>query len=257
MAHVMAISNLKGGVAKTTTCYSLSASLAEAGMKVLAVDMDSQANLTMAAGLDPEKLDETIVELLVSELAKKPYDIQAILQNTTVDGLKILPSDVRLAGLERRLYDFQGYEYLLKRILGPDDAGYDMILMDCPPSLSAMTLIALTAADEVLIPAQCEYYAAKGLERLLYIIEVVRQKTNPKVSVSILPSMYDQRNRISRMVLSQLRQAFPKIVLDHVISVDTKLREAPAFGVPVTEYAPDSRAAEQFRGLAAEIIEKY
>ncbi|MBN1266605.1 MAG: ParA family protein [Anaerolineales bacterium] len=257
MARVLAISNQKGGVAKTTTCLSLGASLAAAGQQVLVVDLDSQANLTMAAGFDPDQLDETIVDLLMAEIEELPYDLDMILCTTTVEGLQLLPADVRLAGLERRLYEYPGYEYLLKKILHKKNPDYDMILLDCPPSLSALTLMALSTADEVLIPAQCEYYAAKGLERLLEIVEAVREKTNPALSAAILPTMYDQRNRICRMVLNQLQQGFPEMVLDHLIGIDTKLREAPALGEPITVYAPNTRAAEQYNALAAEILENH
>lgn len=255
MARIIAISNQKGGVAKTTTCLSLGASMAENGRHVLVVDLDSQANLTMAAGFDPDQLEETVVDLLLNAVEQQPCDFNSLLCSTVVQGLHLLPADVRLAGLERRLYDVTGYEYLLKEAFGQHGQAYDVILLDCPPSLSALTLMALTASDEVLIPAQCEYYAAKGLERLLEIVEAVREKTNPDLEARVLPTMYDQRNRICRMVLGQLRQAFPDMVLDHLIGVDTKLREAPALGEPITIYAPQSRAAEQYRSLAGELLD--
>jgi len=254
MARVIAISNQKGGVAKTTTCLSVGAGMAETGRQVLVVDLDSQSNLTMAAGFDPDQLAETVVDLLLNAMDGQPYDFDALLCSTAVAGLRLLPADVRLAGLERRLYEVAGYEFLLKQAIGEHGQDFDVILLDCPPSLSALTLMALSTADEVLIPAQCEYYAAKGLERLLEIVEAVREKTNPDLEAKVLPTMYDQRNRICRMVLGQLRQAYPDMVLDHLIGVDTKLREAPALGEPIMIYAPQSRAAEQYRRLVGELL---
>lgn len=255
MAFVYAISSQKGGVAKTTTCLSLGAGLAELDQRVLVVDLDSQADLTIATGLDPDRIDNTIVDLLITYLRKQQHNKGFPIYQTAVNGLHVLPADVRLAGLERKLYNIRGYEHLLSYILRQMEKPYNCIILDCPPSLGALTLMALSAADTVLIPAQCEFYAARGLERLLDIAEMIRDKTNPGLTTRVLPVMFDQRNQISRIILQKMRAAFPEEMVESLIAVDTTLREAPVLGEPITEYASESRAAAQYRALAKELLE--
>ncbi len=255
MAFIFAISSQKGGVAKTTTCLSLGAGMAEHGQRVLVVDLDSQADLTMAAGIDPDQVERTIVDLLVANLKQSAAKSETPIYPTRVEGLSILPADMRLAGLERKLYNVKGYEFLLKYVLQHLNHVCDTILLDCPPSLNAMTLMALSAADMVLIPAQCEYYAARGLERLLDIVDFVKKQTNPDLGVRILPIMFDQRNQISRILLKKLHTAFPDLMVKNLVSIDTNLKEAPVMGEPITLYAPESRAAEQYRLLSGELIQ--
>lgn len=254
MAFIYAISSQKGGVAKTTTCLSLGACMAESGQRVLVVDLDSQADLTLAAGLDPDNLDATIVDLMVYYLKDKTSGGTKPILPSKAERLDVLPADVRLAGLERKLYNIKGYEYLLKYVFQHFAPNYDSILLDCPPSLSALTLMALSTANMVLIPAQCEFYAARGLERLLDIVEYIRKQTNPGLGVRVLPIMVDQRNQISRILLEKMYQAFPEIMVHSIVTIDTKLKEAPVVGEPITMYAPESRAAVQYRSLAAELI---
>jgi chromosome partitioning protein len=260
MARVVAVSNQKGGVAKTTTCLSLGACLAELGRRTLVVDLDSQAHLTMAVGLDPDELEWTLADLLGPADAGTPADSAPangeMIQPTMVEGLDILPADVRLASIERFLYEQDGYEASLARVLAPWQAGYEYILLDCPPSLSALTLTALTAARRVLIPVQCEYFAARGLDRLLGIVAAVQERTNPDLTYHLLATMYDQRNNICQSVLEQLQAHFADHLLDTVIGVDTHLRECPVAGEPITVYAPRTRATEQYRQLAREFHTK-
>jgi chromosome partitioning protein len=253
MTHIIAVSNRKGGVGKTTTCLSLGACLAEMGLRTLVVDLDSQGDLTMAAGLEADAgdLEWTVADLLIPGDAN--VTPAAVIRPTVQKGLDILPADVRLAGAERFLYDQEGYEATLGRLLGWL-AGYDHILLDCPPSLGAITLMALTAADAVLAPIQCEYYAARRLVSLLDIIDAVRQRTNPGLGVMLVATLYDQRNLIARKVLEQLQTRFASRLFHTVIGVDTHLRECPVVGEPIIVYAPNTRASQQYRQLAREFI---
>lgn len=252
MSQIIAVSNQKGGVAKTTTSFSLGACLAELGRRTLVVDLDSQANLTMAAGLNADVLPWTIVDLLDSENITVPEAEAGAIYATKMEGLDILPADVRLAGIEHQLYDRAGYEALLTRVLAPWRDTYDYILLDCPPSLGTITLMALTTAQRVLIPVQCEYYAARGLSRLLDIVAEVQARTNPALTYHLLATMYDQRNSICRNVLQQLNTHFSGQIYDTVIGVDTRLRESPITGEPIILYAPNTRASGQYRQLARE-----
>lgn len=253
MSKILAISNQKGGVAKTTTCMSLGAGLAELQQRVLIVDLDSQANLTLAAGLDDHELPWSVVDLFNPGDGEAAEAQANAIFPTSVDGLDILPADLRLAALERYLYDEPGYEYLLDKILSQWQNTYDYILLDCPPSLGAITLMALTAAQMVLVPVQCEYYAARGLSRLLDIVSEVQKRTNPGLKYHLLATLYDRRNNICRTVLEQLQTHFSTAIFETVIGVDTRLRESPATGEPVLVYAPRTRAATQYRQLAQEI----
>ncbi len=253
MTTILAISNQKGGVAKTTTCMSLGAGLVERGKRVLMVDLDSQANLTLAAGFDGDTLPWTVVDLLDAVELDLPEAEQGAIYSVAMDGLDILPADVRLASVERSLYDRRNYEYLLGEILKKWHDSYDYILLDCPPSLGAVTLMALTTAQMVLVPVQCEFYAARGLNRLLDIVSEVKNHTNPHLEYHLLATMYDRRNNICRTVLEQLQTHFAGALFETVIGVDTRLRESPVTGEPVLLYAPRTRAAQQYRSLAEEV----
>ncbi len=256
MELTVAISNHKGGVAKTTTCVSLGACLAEAGHRTLLVDLDPQADLTLAVGLDAEGPDYSVVDLLDHTNPESTAKITEIIHATKIEGLDILPADPRLASVERLLYDQEDYEMLLSKILSPIQPEYDYILLDCPPSLGALTLMALSTAHSVLIPVQAEFYAARRLDRLLDVVDVVRDRLNQHLITYLVVTMYDQRNRICRGVLDQLRLSFSKRLLNTVIGVDTRLRESPAVGEPITMYAPRTRATKQYRELARELDNK-
>lgn len=252
MTHIIAISNQKGGVAKTTTTFSLGACLVELGYRVLVVDLDSQSNLTMAAGIDADTLTHSIADLLNAQMAPSADPLPEVIQPTRMAGMDILPSDLHLAGAEHALYDFPGYEWTLSAVLSTLQEKYDYILLDCPPSLGAITLMALTAAQMVLVPVQCEYYAARGLNRLLDIVAAVQEHTNPPLTYRLLATLYDQRNSICQTVLGQLQTHFAGAILQSVIGIDTRLRESPIAGEPIILYAPKTRASEQYRQLARE-----
>jgi chromosome partitioning protein len=252
MSKIIAVSNQKGGVGKTTTCVSLGAGLAALGKRVLLVDLDSQANLTMSLGHDPDELEIGLPDLFDAHELGEPFNEDPVIQ--TGENLHLLPSDLRLAGCEQGLHNVTNYEQRLLEILTPYLDRYDYILIDCPPSLSALTITALTAAQMVLVPVQCEFFAARGLIRLIEVIEAVRRHTNPDLWYRLVPTLYDKRNSICRRVLTQLNEHFSEHMLESVINVDTRLRESTVAGEPIVSYAPASRGSENYQQLAAEII---
>ena len=252
MTKTFAISNQKGGVAKTTSCFSLAACLAEGGYHTLMVDLDPQAHLTMAAGLDPDEVEFSSADLL--GLSASDAFPQDIIHPTGMAGLDLLPGDLRLAQIERSFSAVDGYEFQLKQSIASLASEYDFILLDCPPSMGTLTIQALTAADIALVPVQCEYFASRGLLRLLDIIQAVRQHTNPALDYFVFVTMYDGRNLISRRVLEELQQHFDQRLFQTLIRMDTRLRESPMAGEPVVTYAPRTRAAQEYRSLAEELL---
>lgn len=265
MTTILAVSNQKGGVAKTTSCFSLGACLAELGWRTLVVDLDPQGHLSLAAGFDPDELEGSVSDLLLSEAASDTA--QALLLPTALPNLDLLPADLRLATVEQHLSGKEEYEYTLLRALqrvSPcqrrDESlakeKYDAILIDCPPSLGILTILALTAAQWALIPVQCEYFASRGLMRLLDVIDAVRQHTNPTLEYLIFVTLLDVRNAISRRVLEELQGHFEGHLLQTAIRLDTRLRESPLAGEPVILYAPRTRASQEYRTLARELVER-
>jgi chromosome partitioning protein len=250
MPITIAISNQKGGVAKTTTCLSLGACLAERGHMVLLIDMDPQTNLTLSMGLKPEDLLRTVDDALLGNAS-----LVSVSHESAVFGLDVVPAHRGLAVLDKILYGRQGYEFFLKR--GLDAIGedlYDVVLIDCPASPGVLTLNALTAADLLIVPVQCEYYAAHSLRQTMELVKLVRQRTNPRLVYRVLVTMYDQRNKICRVILDQMQKGLSKVLFETVIEVDTKLKESPVFNQPITLYAPQTRGAEQYRALAKELM---
>lgn len=250
MTTVIAISNQKGGVAKTTTCLSLGACLAEMGKLVLVIDLDPQANLTLSMGLRPQELRYTVDDALLGNAS-----LVSVSQETPVFGLDIVPAHRGLMLLDKVLYRKTGYEFRLRHQLEALEGGlYDVVLIDCPPSCGTLTINALTAADLLLVPTQCEYYAACSLRRVIEMVSVVRKRTNPQLVYRILVTMFDRRNRICHYILEQMERGLDGVLLDTIIEVDTKLRESPAFAEPITRYAPETRGAMQYRALAEELM---
>ena len=234
---------------KTTTCLALGACLAELGRGVLLVDLDPQAHLTISLGIDPEKVRRSVGEALLGNAS-----LVSLSRETGVPGLDIAPANQDLALVDKLLYASRGYEYHLKRRLAALNGDlYDFVLIDCAPSFGAATLNALTAADLLLIPMQCEYYAARSLRRMLELARLVQRKTNARLRYQLLITMYDRRNRICRLIHEQLQRELPHLLFKTEIDVDTKLRESPVYGQPITRYAPKSRGAEQYRALAREL----
>jgi len=250
MTTTIVVSNQKGGVAKTTTCLSLGACLSEMGKIVLLADMDPQANLTLSMGLKPKELHHTVGDALLENAS-----LVGVSRESPVYGLDIVPANQGLVILDRILYGRPGYQFRLKNGLDAMDEGfYDFVLIDCPPSLGTLTLNALTAADLLIIPVQCEYYAAHTLRHFVELVQQVREKTNPRLKYRVLVTMYDRRNRICRVILNQMKRGLNEALFDTIIEVDTRLRESPVFGQPITLYAPKTRGAEQYRALAKELM---
>jgi chromosome partitioning protein len=255
MSATIAISNQKGGVAKTTTCLSLGAALAEMGHTVLLLDLDPQANLTLSLGLKPESLRRTVVDSLLGTSS-----LVSISRETGIADLDIAPANHDLALVDKVFYKMPGYQFRLREAIARTHQDmYDYILLDCPPSLAPLTLNALVAANLLVIPVQCEIYAAYSLRLMVRLALQIREQCNPGLDYRGLVTMYDQRNKISQMILEQLQAGGTTAgskkhpFFKTVIQVDSKLKSSPAFSQPITTYASRSRGAEQYRALAQEL----
>ncbi len=247
---VIAIASNKGGVAKTTTCLSLGGALAEQGWSTLLVDLDPQAHLTMSLGVDPQAQRRTIGDVLLGQRS-----LVSVSVTTSVEGIDLAPANAELVLLDKLLYKRPGYEYRLRIDLERMRYKlYDFVLMDCPPSFGTLTLNALTAADLLIIPLQCEYYAVRSLHEMLNMVTTVRRKSNAQLSYRLLVTMFDMRNKVHRLILHYLRRRFYQALFETTIQIDTRLRESPAFTLPVVQYAPQARATAQYRELAQELI---
>jgi chromosome partitioning protein len=250
MTTTIAVSNQKGGVAKTTTCLSLGASLSEMGHFVLLIDLDPQAHLTLSMGLRPKELRRTVGDALL-----RNNSLVSVSRESAMLGLDIAPANQGLVVLEKVLYGQPGFQFRLKEGLDSmGDGFYDFILIDCPSSFGSLTLNALTAADVLIVPIQCEYFAAHTLLNFMKLVQHTQQKINPTLKLHVLVTMYDRRNKICRVTLERMQRKLNSVILETIIEVDTKLRESPAFGQPVTIYAPKTRGAEQYRALAKELL---
>ena len=250
MSFVIAMSNEKGGVAKTTSTLSLGASLAELNHKVLLIDLDPQANLSLALGLETGEVEITSANVLIENAA-----LRTAIRSTDVPNLDIVPSHSRIGTAEQFLPMRSHYLSTLRNALESATANYDYVLLDCPPALGAITLNALSAADLLIIPTQAEYFSAYALRNMMGSIRRVRQESNPKLAYRILVTLLDRRNRTHRNIFEQLQTTFGQGVFTTVIEVDTKLRESPIAGLPITQYRPSSRGSQQYRVLAQELIE--
>ncbi len=250
MARVIAVCNQKGGVGKTTTSVNLGAYLSALGKYVLLVDLDSQANATVGLGMAIAPDAMSVYHALVSDANPR-----AAIRRTPLFGFDILPATQALAGATVELVSMDERERRLARILGQVRNDYDFILIDCPPSLGLLTVNALAAADRVLIPVQCEYYALEGLGQLMRTIEMVRNSLNPELAVlGVVLTMHDKRNQLSRQVADEVQTHFPGRVFGSIVPRVISLAEAPSFGKTILQHDPGSRAADAYRSLAEEII---
>ncbi len=252
MGRIIAIANQKGGVGKTTTSINLAACLAEKGQKVLVIDIDPQGNTSSGFGLDKDELEDTIYDVILQEKSLKDVIVKDVIEN-----LDIAPSNVNLAGAEIDLIGVEKREYVLKRAIEKVKDFYDFIVMDCPPSLSMLTVNAMSAADTVLVPIQCEYYALEGLTQLLHTIELVKQRLNKKLVLEgVVFTMYDSRTNLSLQVVENVKDNLNQTIYKTIIPRNVRLAEAPSHGQPINIYDSKSAGAEAYRLLAEEVIER-
>ena len=248
MGRIIAIANQKGGVGKTTTSINLSACLA--GKKVLVVDIDPQGNATSGLGVEKNELENTIYELFVGEC-----ELSDCLIENVLDNLSVLPSNVNLSGAEIDLIGIEKREFLLKKYITPIRDNYDFIIIDCPPSLNILTVNAMTTADTVLVPIQCEYYALEGLSQLIHTINLVKQRLNPELEMEgVVFTMYDARTNLSLEVVENVKKNLKQNVYKTIIPRNIRLAEAPSHGLPINLYDSKSVGAENYRLLAQEVI---
>jgi len=250
--RIVAVVSQKGGVGKTTTAINLGAAMAETGRPVILIDLDPQANTTTGLGFDVRRQRLNVYHLLTGEAV-----IDDVAVPTSVPNLYLVPSDLSLAGAEIELASATEREFRLRQALSELGGGYGHVLIDCPPSLGLLTINALAAAPEVLIPVQSEYYALEGLGHLLYTMELIRQGVNPGLTLSgILVTQFDARNTLAWDVLAEVRRAYPEKIYQTVIPRNVRISEAPSHGRPVTEYDPNCRGAVAYRELAREVLSR-
>jgi len=252
MSWVLALTNQKGGVGKTTSAVNLAASLQSFGRQVLLVDMDPQGNASVSSGVDTHDLDQSIADLLLNDMP-----IDGILRRSEPAGYDLLPANIELAGAEFQLVTRIGRETRLRRILADIRDNYDFVLIDCPPALNTLTINALVAADDVLIPVQCEYFALEGLSALLDTIEQVRSALHPELGIAgVLRTLYDARNRLAQDVSDQLRAHFADRLFEALVPRNVRLAEAPSHGVPAMYYDRSASGSEAYADVAREMIKR-
>lgn len=252
MGKVIALANQKGGVGKTTTAINLAASLATYEKRVLVIDADPQANASSGLGIDIREIECSIYECLINKLAPA----EAI-HHTCIEGLDIIPSHIDLVGAEIEMLDLPNREKIMREALAPLKDKYDYILIDCSPSLGLITVNSLTAADSVIIPVQCEYFALEGISKLLNTIKIIKSNLNPKLDIEgFLLTMFNSRLRLSNQVYNEVKKHFRELVFETVILRNTRLGEAPSMGIPVILYDADSTGAKNYLSLAQEIINR-
>ncbi|MCD8097273.1 MAG: AAA family ATPase [Lachnospiraceae bacterium] len=252
MGRVIAIANQKGGVGKTTTAINLSACLSEIGQKVLTVDIDPQGNTTSGLGVDKYAVENNIYGLLLGEC-----EVDDCIIRTEIENQFLIASDINLAGAEIELIGIEEKEFILQKALTQVSDQYDFVIIDCPPSLNMLTVNALSAADTVLVPIQCEYYALEGLSQLIHTIELVQQRLNPKLEIEgVVFTMYDARTNLSLQVVENVKEYLHQTIYKTIIPRNVRLAEAPSHGLPINLYDSKSAGAESYRLLAQEVLHK-
>ena len=252
MGKIIALANQKGGVGKTTTSINLAASLATLERKVLLIDADPQANSSSGVGVDVNEIETSIYECIANDI-----DPHEAIYTTDIEGMDIIPSHIDLVGAEIEMLSLDNREMILKELLAPLREEYDYILIDCSPSLGLITVNALTAADSVIIPVQCEYFALEGISKLLNTIKIIKKRLNPELQIEgFLLTMFDSRLRLANQIYDEVKRHFQELVFKTVIMRNVKLSEAPSHGMPVILYDAESKGAKNHLALAQEIIKK-
>ena len=252
MGRIIAVANQKGGVGKTTTSINLAACLAEKGKKVLAVDMDPQGNLTSGLGVDKDSVEKSIYELIIGEA-----DIKEVINKEVLENLDIIPTSIDLSAAEIELIGVDDKEYILRNAIDQVKDQYDFVIIDCPPSLSMLTINAMTTADSVIVPIQCEYYALEGLSQLIHTVELVKDRLNSKLEIEgVVFTMYDARTNLSLQVVENVKDNLQQNIYKTIIPRNIRLAEAPSYGLPINKYEPKSTGAESYMRLADEVIER-
>ncbi|WP_026667308.1 ParA family protein [Butyrivibrio sp. AE2005] len=255
MGRIIAIANQKGGVGKTTTSINLASALAEKGKKVLVIDTDPQGNTTSGFGIDKNEIDNTIYELMIGECSIDEVITRNVVKG--IDGVDIIPSNVNLAAVEIELIDSDNKEYILREAISGVRDDYDFIIIDCPPSLSMLTVNAMTTANTVLVPIQCEYYALEGLSQLVHTVNLVKDRLNPELDMEgVVFTMFDSRTNLSLQVVENVKEHIQENVYKTIIPRNIRLAEAPSYGLPINVYEPKSAGAEAYRLLANEVIDR-
>ena len=250
--RIIAVTNQKGGVGKTTTSINLSASLGKLGRKTLLIDTDPQGNSTSGLGVDKNNVSASVYNVLLGEIP-----LAEVITPTGFENLDIVPANINLSGAEIELVSFDDREYLLKSCIEDVKDNYDFIIIDCPPSLNILTINSLAAADTVLVPIQCEYFALEGLEQLLYTIRVMKDSINPELQIEgVVFTMFDSRTNLSIQVVDEIKRSLSSDIYKAIIPRNVRLGEAPSHGLPITEYDPRSKGAEGYMLLAQLVIER-
>ena len=252
MGRIIAIANQKGGVGKTTTAINLSSSLASIGKKVLSLDMDPQGNMTSGLGVDKDEVEKTVYDLIIGNA-----EVEECICKDALDNIDVLPSNINLSAAEIELIGVENKEYILKNEIDKIKDNYDFIIIDCPPALSMLTINAMTTADSVIVPIQCEYYALEGLSQLIHTIELVKERLNPNLEIEgVVFTMYDARTNLSLQVVENVKDNLEQNIYKTIIPRNIRLAEAPSYGLPINLYDPKSTGAESYMMLAEEVINK-
>ena len=248
----IAICNQKGGVGKTTTAINLSACLAEAEKRVLTIDMDPQGNMTSGLGIDKDEVEKNIYDLMIGQVG-----VEEVLQKEAIENLDIIPTSIDLSAAEIELIGVENKEYILKTEVKKVKDEYDFVVIDCPPALSMLTINAMTTADSIIVPIQCEYYALEGLSQLIHTIELVQERLNPNLEIEgVVFTMYDARTNLSTQVVENVKNNLDTTIYQTIIPRNIRLAEAPSYGMPINLYDPKSTGATSYMLLAEEVIHK-